>query len=244
MILFPAIDLAGGQCVRLLRGDMEQATVYNPQPADQAARFRDAGCRWIHVVDLDGAFSGRSVNGDAVEAVISAGVPVQLGGGIRTMDAIGDWLERGVARVVLGTAALRDPDLVRESCRAFPGRIAVGIDARGGMAAAQGWSETTEIRADALARRFEDCGVAALIFTDIDRDGALTGLNLPATVALAAAVQVPVIASGGVSSIDDLIGLAACRDSGICGVICGRALYDGRLDLAEGLRVLDADPPC
>ena len=239
MILFPAIDLKQGQCVRLLRGDMDTATTYNADPADQARRFRDAGCRWLHVVDLDGALAGTSINTDAVGQVLGAGIPVQLGGGIRDLRSIERWLARGVSRVVLGTAALSDPDLVKEGCRAFPEQVAVGIDARGGLAAAEGWSRTSEIRAIDLARRFEDCGVAALIFTDIDRDGTLGGVNVAGTVALASAVTVPVIASGGVSSLADLLELAPHRAAGISGVICGRALYDGRLDLAEALRALE-----
>ncbi len=238
MILFPAIDLKAGACVRLLKGEMDSATVYNADPGVQAVAFRDAGCAWIHVVDLDGAFAGRSVNGNAVKAILSAGVPIQLGGGIRDMASIEAWLGRGAARVILGTAALRDPELVRIACRAFPGQIAVGIDARSGMVAAEGWAETSTVGALDLARRFEDCGVAGIIFTDIDRDGALGGVNVEATAALAEAITTPVIASGGVSSSADLLALRDRAASGIAGVICGRSLYDGRLDLAEGLRIL------
>lgn len=242
MILFPAIDLKAGACVRLLKGEMDSATVYNTDPAAQAVAFRDSGCAWIHVVDLDGAFAGRSVNGDAVQAILAAGVPVQLGGGIRDMPGIEAWLGRGVARVILGTAALRDPELVKAACRAFPGQVAVGIDARGGMVAAEGWAENSTVRVLDLARRFEDCGVAGIIFTDIDRDGALGGVNVEATAALAEAITTPVIASGGVSSSVDLLALRERAASGIAGVICGRSLYDGRLDLVEGLRIL-ADVP-
>lgn len=238
MILYPAIDLKGGVCVRLLKGEMDSATVYNTDPGAQAAAFRDAGCDWIHVVDLDGAFAGRSVNGEAVEAILSAGTRVQLGGGVRDMAGIEAWLAKGVARVILGTAALRDPDLVVAACRAFPDRISVGIDARGGMVAAEGWAETSTVTTLDLARRFEDCGVAGIIFTDIDRDGALTGVNIEATAELAQAITTPVIASGGVSSSADLAGLRERADTGIAGVICGRSLYDGRLDLVEGLAIL------
>ena len=239
MNLYPAIDIKAGACVRLLRGDLDAATEYNPDPGDQARRFKDAGCRWIHVVDLDGAVSGGSVNREAVHAVLGAGVPVQLGGGIRALAAVEGWLADGVARVVLGTAALKDPDLVRDAARAFPGRIAVGADARRGMVAAEGWVEASTVPVADLVRRFEDCGVAAVIFTDIGRDGALAGVNLEATAALARETALPVIASGGVASIDDIRALA--RDgAGIEGVIAGRAIYDGRLDIAEALGVLEA----
>jgi phosphoribosylformimino-5-aminoimidazole carboxamide ribotide isomerase len=240
MILYPAIDLKDGQCVRLLRGDMGAATVFNDDPAAQARAFEVAGCRWLHLVDLDGAFAGRAVNGAAVEAVLAAvAVPVQLGGGVRDMGSIEGWLARGVARVILGTAAVRDPALVREAARAFPGRIAVGIDARGGRVAVAGWAETTALATLDLARRVEDAGVAAIVHTDIDRDGAMAGPNVAATAALALAVSIPVIASGGVSSLDDL---RALRDCGapLDGVISGRALYDGRIDPAEAQRLLDA----
>ncbi len=238
MILYPAIDLKDGACVRLLRGDMRSATVYNSDPGDQACLFRAAGCHWVHVVDLDGAFAARSVNAAAVEAVLSAGLPVQLGGGIRDMQTVENWLERGVARVVLGTAAVRDPVLVRRACRDFPGRIAVGIDARDGMVATEGWTTTTSMTSLDLAKRFADCGVAAIIFTDINRDGALTGVNVAATAALAEAITTPVIASGGVASETDLHALKARADTGIAGLICGRALYDQRLDLAAALQIL------
>ena len=239
MNLYPAIDIKDGVCVRLLHGDMDAVTEYNPDPGDQARRFAAAGCGWIHVVDLDGAVSGGRVNRDAVLAGLEAGLPVQLGGGIRDMAAIEGWLDAGVRRVILGTAALKDPDLVREAAGAFPGRIAVGADARDGMVAAEGWVEASEVSAADLAGRFEDCGVAAMIFTDIGRDGALKGVNLEATAALAKATTLPVIASGGVASIDDIHALAR-DDSGIDGVVAGRAIYDGRLDLAEALRALEA----
>ena len=234
MILYPAIDLKDGQCVRLLRGDMGAATVFADDPAAQARSFADAGCKWLHLVDLNGAFAGRSVNGEAVKAIIDAvAVPVQLGGGIRDEDAIRQWLARGVARVILGTAAVEDPDLVRRAATDFPGQVAVGIDARSGRVAVRGWAEETSLDATDLARRFEDAGVAAIIYTDIDRDGAMGGPNVAATEALARAIEIPVIASGGVSSMYDLIAL---RDTGvIAGAISGRALYDGALDLAHAL---------
>jgi phosphoribosylformimino-5-aminoimidazole carboxamide ribotide isomerase len=240
MILYPAIDLKGGNAVRLLRGDMAQATVFNTDPAAQAKSFAAQGCRWLHVVDLDGAFAGKSVNGEAVRAILKAvSVPVQLGGGIRDAAVIDAWLGAGIARIVLGTAALRDPDLVRRACKAHPGRIAVGIDARGGKVAVQGWAETSDMSAGELAKALEDAGAAAIIYTDIDRDGALEGVNLDATLALARATRTPVIASGGVSSIADIEKLKAVAHLGIAGVICGRALYDGRLDLKQALSLLD-----
>lgn len=239
MILFPAIDLKGGQCVRLVRGDMNQATVFNSDPAAQAREFAAAGCRWLHLVDLDGAFAGQPMNAAAVAAILAAvDIPCQLGGGIRDRATIDAWLERGVARVILGTAALKNPDLVREACRAHPGRIVVGIDARGGRVATEGWAETSEIAAVDLARRFEDAGVAAIVYTDIDRDGVLAGVNVAATAALARAVSIPVIASGGVASLDDLAALLAVERDGVAGVISGRALYDGRLDLVAALALL------
>lgn len=240
MILYPAIDLKDGQCVRLLRGEMDKATVFGTDPAAQARAFEAAGCRWLHIVDLNGAFAGRSVNGTAVEAILAAvSVPVQLGGGIRDRAAVEDWLARGVARVILGTAAVRDPDLVRELARAFPGRVAVGIDARDGRVAVEGWAETTDLSATDLARRFEDAGVAAIIYTDIDRDGAMQGPNVAATAALAGAVAIPVIASGGIASLDDLRALKA-SGAALDGAISGRALYEGRIDLAEAVRLLAA----
>jgi phosphoribosylformimino-5-aminoimidazole carboxamide ribotide isomerase len=239
MILYPAIDLKDGQCVRLLRGEMDAATVFNDDPAAQAAAFQAAGCRWVHLVDLNGAFAGKTVNGAAVEAILSrVSVPCQLGGGIRDMAAIEAWLAKSLARVILGTVAVRDPQLVKDAARAFPGRVAVGVDARGGMVAVEGWAETTDLTAVDLAKRFEDAGVAALIYTDIDRDGAMQGPNVAATAALARAVSIPVIASGGVSSYDDLRALKDCG-APLDGVISGRALYDGRIDVAQAVRLLE-----
>lgn len=241
MILFPAIDLKDGKCVRLLRGEMSAATTFNEDPADQARKFAAAGCRWIHVVDLDGAFAGTPVNARAVEAILAAvKVPVQLGGGIRDGARIRAWLDAGITRVILGTVALRDPDLVKKACRDWPGRIVVGIDARGGRVAVEGWAETSDVLAVDLARRFEDAGVAAIVYTDIDRDGAMQGPNVEATASLAKAVKIPVIASGGVSSLDDLRALKARAKDGIAGVISGRALYDGRIDLAQAVKLLEA----
>ena len=240
MILYPAIDLKDGQCVRLLRGDMAQATVFGADPAAQARAFAQAGCRWLHLVDLNGAFEGAPVNGAAVEAILAAvTVPVQLGGGIRDRATLERWLERGVTRVILGTAAVRDPGFVREAAAAWPGRVAVGIDARAGLVAVEGWAETTDMTATDLARRFEDAGVAAIVYTDIERDGAMQGPNVAATAALAHAVAIPVIASGGVSSLADL---QALKDSGapLDGAISGRALYEGKLDLAEAVALLEA----
>jgi phosphoribosylformimino-5-aminoimidazole carboxamide ribotide isomerase len=237
MILYPAIDLKDGACVRLLRGDMDAATVFGTDPAAQARAFQDAGCRWLHLVDLNGAFAGQPVNGPAVEAILAAvDVPVQLGGGIRDMATVDRWLQAGVARVILGTAAVEDPAFVRTAARTHPGRIAIGIDARGGRVATRGWATETDIDATDLARAFEDAGVAALIYTDIDRDGAMGGPNIPATAALAMAVTIPVIASGGVASMADL---TALRDTGvISGAISGRALYDGAIDLAQAIAAL------
>ncbi len=238
MILYPAIDLKDGQCVRLLRGEMEEATVFGDDPAAQARAFAAQGAEWLHLVDLNGAFAGRPVNAAAVEAILGAvSIPCQLGGGIRDMDTVAMWLEKGLARVILGTVAVENPDLVRQAARAFPGRVAVGIDARAGRVATRGWADQTDMKASDLARAFEDAGVAAIIYTDIDRDGAMQGPNVAATAALAKAVRVPVIASGGVSSLADLIAL---RDSGVAldGAISGRALYDGKIDLAEALAAL------
>ena len=238
MILYPAIDLKDGQCVRVLHGVLDTATVFNTSPADQARQWANAGFPWIHVVDLNGAVEGKAVNADAVEAILEAvSVPVQLGGGIRDMVTVERWIEKGIARVILGTAAVENPNLVRDAARAFPGRVAVGLDARKGKVATRGWAEETDIDATDLARRFEDAGVAAIVYTDIDRDGAMMGPNVAATAALARAVAIPVIASGGVSSLGDL---AALRESGapLDGVISGRALYDGAIDLAEALRLL------
>ncbi len=238
MILYPAIDLKDGQCVRLLRGEMEAATVFNDNPAAQAKAFEEAGCEWIHLVDLNGAFAGEPVNAAAVEAILAAiNVPAQLGGGIRDMATIEAWLSKGLARVILGTVAVENPDLVREAAKAFPGQVAVGIDARGGKVATKGWAEETDVEVTDLAKSFEDAGVAAIIYTDIMRDGAMQGPNIEATAALAKAVSIPVIASGGVSSIADLEALKACG-APLDGAISGRALYDGAIDLKEALKVL------
>jgi len=242
VILYPAIDLKDGRCVRLLRGDMAAATVFAAAPADQARQFAEAGFEWLHLVDLNGAFAGRPVNGDAVEAILAAvSLPVQLGGGIRDLATVDFWLERGVRRVILGTVALTDPELVRAACKKHPGRIVVGIDARDGMVAVEGWARTSEVRALDLALRFEDAGVAAIVYTDIDRDGALGGVNVEATADLAFALTTPVIASGGVASLADLKNLKDVEKTGVEGVICGRALYDGRLDPAAALKLL-AEP--
>ncbi len=239
MILFPAIDLKDGDCVRLERGEMERATVFNKDPAAQARSFAEQGFAWLHIVDLDGAFAGRSVNAGAVGAILAAiDIPVQLGGGIRDMATIDAWLARGVARIILGTAAVRDPNLVRAACQQNPGRIAVGIDARGGKVAVEGWAATSELTAIDLAKRFEDAGVAAIIYTDIDRDGVFAGLNFDATLALADAVSIPIIASGGLASLADVERLTEPRYHKLAGAIAGRALYDGRLDPAAALRVL------
>ncbi|TBW41258.1 1-(5-phosphoribosyl)-5-[(5-phosphoribosylamino)methylideneamino]imidazole-4-carboxamide isomerase [Siculibacillus lacustris] len=233
MILFPAIDLKDGHCVRLKLGAMDSATVYNDDPAAQATSFADLGFPWLHVVDLNGAFAGRSVNGAAVEAILAAvggRMRVQLGGGLRDLAGIAAWLDRGVTRVILGTVAVRDPELVREACRRHPGRIVVGIDARGGRVAVEGWAEGSELSAIDLARKFEDAGVAAIVYTDIDRDGILEGLNLPATLELARAVSIPVIASGGLAAMADVEAMLAPDAAILEGAITGRALYDGRLD--------------
>jgi phosphoribosylformimino-5-aminoimidazole carboxamide ribotide isomerase len=239
VILFPAIDIKDGACVRLVRGDMASATVFNRNPAAQARHFAEAGFTWLHVVDLNGAIAGRSVNGAAV-AEIRNGVDlqIQLGGGVRDRAAIEHWLALGIDRVVLGTAALRDPELVREAAADHPGRIVVGIDARDGYVAVEGWTETTALGAVELARRFEDCGVAAIVYTDIARDGALVGVDASAIAAFARQIPIPLIASGGVSSLDDIAALKAREADGIAGVICGRALYDGRVDPAAALHLL------
>jgi len=239
MILYPAIDLKDGQAVRLVRGEMDQATVFNDNPAAQAQSFVAAGCEWLHLVDLNGAFAGTPVNAAPVEAILAAcDVPAQLGGGIRDMATIAAWIEKGLARVILGTVAVENPTLVRDAAREFPGHIAVGIDARGGMVATKGWATETDVQATDLAKSFEDAGVSAIIYTDINRDGAMQGPNIDATAALARAVTIPVIASGGVSSLDDLIAL---RDCGVAldGAISGRALYDGAIDLGEALALLN-----
>ncbi len=241
MILFPAIDLKDGQCVRLKLGDMEQATVYNPDPAAQALAFEHQGFEWLHVVDLNGAFAGESVNGAAVEAIIKATKnPVQLGGGIRTLEHIENWLSKGLARVILGTVAVRDPDLVIEACKQFPGKIAVGIDAKGGKVAVEGWAEASELGVIELAKKFEGAGVAAIIYTDIDRDGILTGINWESTMDLANAVSIPVIASGGLASLDDIRRMCEPDAAVLEGAISGRALYDGRVDPAQALAIIRA----
>ncbi len=241
MILFPAIDLKEGKCVRLKLGEMASATVYNEDPAAQALSFEEQGFGWLHVVDLDGAFAGESRNAAAVEAILKATMnPVQLVGGIRTMDHIEAWLEKGLARVILGTVAVRDPDLVKEACKAFPGRIAVGFDARGGKVAVEGWAEASELGAVELAQKFEGAGVAAIVYTDIDRDGVLAGINWDATIDMAEAVSIPVIASGGLASMADIVRMTMPDARRLEGAISGRALYDGRIDPQEALAVLRA----
>lgn len=239
MILFPAIDLKEGRCVRLKQGDMAQATVFNDDPAAQAAAFERQGFQWLHVVDLDGAFAGKPMNAAAVEAILArVGVPAQLGGGIRDMKTVEGWLTHGIRRVIIGTAAVRDPEFVREAARRFPGRIAVGIDAKDGRVAVEGWARLSEMSAEDLGRRFEDVGVAAIVYTDIARDGVLKGLNIEATLALANAVGIPVIASGGLASIEDVKRLLEPDCAVLEGAISGRALYDGRLDPTEALALI------
>jgi len=242
--LFPAIDLKDGACVRLRRGEMDQATVYSSDPAAQARTWQNAGFTWLHVVDLNGAFAGKPVNATAVAAILSTvTIPVQLGGGIRDMAGIEAWLAAGISRVILGSVAVKNPALVDKACRAFPGRIVIGIDARDGMVATEGWADTSSHRAIDVALRFEDAGAAAIIYTDIARDGMLSGVNLPQTVALAAKLTTPVIASGGVASVDDVAKVyAAARDNGgrIAGVVIGRALYDGRITAGDALALLAA----
>jgi phosphoribosylformimino-5-aminoimidazole carboxamide ribotide isomerase len=239
LTLYPAIDLKDGACVRLRRGEMDDATVYSADPGAQARAWQGAGCAWLHVVDLNGAFAGRSMNGDAVRAILAnVSIPVQLGGGIRDMATIEAWLDKGIRRVILGTVAVRDPALVRDACKRFPGRIAVGIDAKGGKVAVEGWAETSELSAIDLAGRFEDAGVAAIIYTDIDRDGVLKGLNLPSTAELARATRIPVIASGGLASIEDVKALLRPEYAMLEGAITGRALYDGRIDPKAALALL------
>ena len=240
MILYPAIDLKDGNCVRLYKGEMDQATVFNNDPAAQAKAFEDAGCEWLHLVDLNGAFAGEPVNAAPVEAILkTVKVPAQLGGGIRDLATIERWLDKGLRRVILGTVAVENPALVKEAATKFPGQVAVGIDARGGMVATRGWATETDIEATELARRFEDVGVAAIIYTDINRDGAMQGPNVEATADLARAVSIPVIASGGISSMDDLRALKNCG-APLDGAISGRALYDGAIDVAEAVRLLKA----
>jgi len=239
MILFPAVDLKNGQCVRLEQGDMARATVFNLDPAAQARSFAEQGFEYLHVVDLDGAFAGKPMNAQAVEAMLKAvTMPVQLGGGIRDIRTVEGWLEKGVARVIIGTAAVRDPDFVKAAAKKFPGRVAVGLDARDGKVAVEGWAETSQVTALEIAQRFEDAGVAAIIFTDIARDGLLKGLNLEATIALADRISIPVIASGGLASIEDVKAMLAPRAKKLEGAIAGRALYDGRLDPAAALGLI------
>jgi phosphoribosylformimino-5-aminoimidazole carboxamide ribotide isomerase len=239
VILFPAIDLKDGQCVRLEQGDMARATVFNLDPAAQARSFAAQGFEYLHVVDLDGAFAGKPMNAHAVEAMLKVvTMPVQLGGGIRDLRTVEAWLGKGVARVIIGTAAVRDPDFVRQAAKMFPGRVAVGLDARDGKVAVEGWAETSEITALDIAGRFEDAGVAAIIFTDIARDGLLKGLNLDATIALADHITIPVIASGGLASIEDVKAMLAPRAKRLAGAIAGRALYDGRLDASAALALI------
>jgi phosphoribosylformimino-5-aminoimidazole carboxamide ribotide isomerase len=241
MILFPAIDLKEGECVRLKLGDMDQATVYNQDPAAQAKAFEDQGFEWLHVVDLNGAFAGESVNGAAVDAILKATKnPVQLGGGIRTLQHIESWLSRGLSRVILGTVAVRDPALVIEACKEFPGKVAVGIDAKGGKVAVEGWAEASELGVIELAQKFEGAGVAAIIYTDIDRDGILAGINWESTLSLADAVSIPVIASGGLASMQDIERMTQPDARKLEGAISGRALYDGRIDPAQALALLKA----
>jgi phosphoribosylformimino-5-aminoimidazole carboxamide ribotide isomerase len=243
MILFPAIDLKDGKCVRLLRGDMQSATIFDTAPADQAKRFLDAGCEWLHLVDLNGAVEGRPVNRAAVVAILEAvgDMPLQLGGGIRDLETAAMWLDAGVRRIILGTVAVKDPALVKDACRQWPGRIAVGIDARDGLVAVDGWTKQSTVKALDLALMFEDAGVSAIIYTDINRDGAMGGVNVDQTVTLALHLTTPVIASGGVATIDDLRELKRHENTGIVGVVAGRALYDGKVGLAEALKVLKGD---
>lgn len=238
MIIFPAIDLKDGHCVRLKRGEMETATVFNEDPAAQAREFAEAGFKWLHCVDLNGAFEGRSANAGAVKAIrASVGLPIQLGGGIRDLAGIEFWLSAGISRVILGTVALTDPALVKAAAREFPGRIVVGADAKGGKVATQGWAETSDLSPIELGKRFEDAGVAAVLYTDVDRDGILGGVNVVATAALARALRIPVIASGGVSGMADIEALLAAHEPNITGVVIGRALYDGRIDAALALQL-------
>lgn len=240
MKLYPAIDLKDGACVRLLRGEMEDATVFNDNPMNQALTFESAGAQWIHLVDLNGAFEGQPVNGNAVDSILGAvNVPVQLGGGIRDMHTVETWLTKGVKRVILGTAAVKDPDFVKHAAKTFPSQVAVGIDARGGQVAINGWAEASDITATELAKKFEDAGVAAIIYTDIERDGAMAGPNVEATAALANAVDIPVIASGGVSSMDDLAALKA-SGANLDGAISGRAIYEGKIDVAKAVAFLSS----
>ncbi|MDB4219282.1 1-(5-phosphoribosyl)-5-[(5-phosphoribosylamino)methylideneamino]imidazole-4-carboxamide isomerase [Emcibacteraceae bacterium] len=243
MILFPAIDLKDGKCVRLYKGEMDQATVFNNNPSDQAQKFERAGCEWIHIVDLNGAFAGRPINEEPVDEILkSVTIPIQLGGGIRDIETIENWIKKGVNRIILGTIALRDPSFVITAAKIFPGKIVVGIDARNGMVAVEGWAKTSDMSAAHLGKKFQDAGVTSIIYTDIDRDGTMNGLNIENTVALSDALSIPVIASGGVASIDDLkiLKLAATKTNGtIEGVISGRAIYDGRLNIRDGIAILN-----
>jgi phosphoribosylformimino-5-aminoimidazole carboxamide ribotide isomerase len=244
VILFPAIDLKNGECVRLEQGDMARATVFNRDPAAQASAFAAQGFEYLHVVDLDGAFAGKPMNADAVERILAAvDIPVQLGGGIRDMATVEGWLGKGVRRVIIGTAAVRDPAFVKAAAQRYPGRVAVGLDARDGKVAVAGWAETSELAAADVARRFADAGVAAIVYTDISRDGLLKGLNLDATIALAERIAIPVIASGGLASLDDVKALLAPRAKKLAGAIAGRALYDGRLDPAQALALICGNSP-
>ena len=245
MILFPAIDLKDGKCVRLYKGEMDQATVFNNNPSDQAQKFERAGCEWIHIVDLNGAFAGRPINEEPVDEILkSVTIPIQLGGGIRDIETIENWIKKGVSRIILGTIALRDPSFVIAAAKIFPGKIVVGIDARNGMVAVEGWAKTSDMSAAQLGKKFQDAGVTSIIYTDIDRDGTMNGLNIENTVALSDALSIPVIASGGVASIDDLkiLKLAATKTNGtIEGVISGRAIYDGRLNIRDGIAILNGE---
>jgi phosphoribosylformimino-5-aminoimidazole carboxamide ribotide isomerase len=241
VILYPAIDLKDGVCVRLKQGDMDRATIFNRDPAAQAHAFESQGFKYLHIVDLDGAFAGKPMNGGAVDRILeTVSIPVQLGGGIRNMETLERWLEKGVNRVIIGTAAVRDPEFVRVAARKYPGRVAVGLDARDGKVAVEGWAEVSKLTAQGMAARFEDAGVAAIIYTDIDRDGLLKGLNLDATIALAESVKIPVIASGGLASIADVRALLEPRSAKLGGAIAGRALYDGGLDPAVALALIAA----
>jgi phosphoribosylformimino-5-aminoimidazole carboxamide ribotide isomerase len=245
MILFPAIDLKDGKCVRLYKGEMDQATVFNDNPSDQAQKFERAGCEWIHIVDLNGAFAGRPINEEPVDEILkSVTIPIQLGGGIRDIETIENWIKKGVNRIILGTIALRDPSFVIAAAKIFPGKIVVGIDARNGMVAVEGWAKTSDMSAAQLGKKFQDAGVTSIIYTDIDRDGTMNGLNIENTVALSDALSIPVIASGGVASLDDIkiLKLAAKKTNGtIEGVISGRAIYDGRLNIRDGIAILNGE---
>ena len=239
MIFYPAIDLKDGNCVRLLRGEMNAATIFSKRPAAQAQSFSEAGCSWIHIVDLNGAFAGRPVNAKAVESIVSCvDVPIQLGGGIRDMDTVDFWLSSGVERVILGTAALSDPKLVQAACKKYPGQVALGIDARKGFVAINGWSETTRTEARELAEQFDDLALAAIIYTDINRDGAMFGPNIESIVSLAGHIKTPIIASGGVSCISDLVELKKYENIGVGGVICGRAIYDRKINIPDALELM------